>query len=111
MSNPLDSGFHQAGPQSPFQAPLFVRDRYGSADSTNSLDEVEPKPVTEDYAENPWAGVAGSPTLESAVDKQPKSDLAPVDRGFKAWSILIGAFLFEALIWGSHYIDSLSGFC
>lgn len=108
MSNPLDSGFHQAGPQSPFQAPLFVRDRYGSADSTNSLDEVEPKSLNEDdTAENPWAGVAGSPAIEATMSKQPKSELPPVDRGFKAWSILAGAFLFEALIWGAPNIYAL----
>ena len=111
MTNPLESGF-RAGPQSPFQAapanqaPLFVRDRYGSADSTNTAEgETEPKPMprpsNEDDAENPWVGQSGrSPEREKSRDKP---ELPPVDTGVKAWSILGGAFIFEALIWGRLY--------
>ena len=105
-ANPLDSGF-QAGPQSPFQAapvaPLFVRDRYGSADSNSSNDDVNAKirPSQED-ARNPWAGEAST-----SPGRKPhgEPELPPADRGVKAWSILAGTFVFEALIWGSSSIS------
>lgn len=104
-------GFRQAGtPQSPFYsttpvAPLFVRDRYGSADSiatTDSIDKETQQPVDE----NPWTDGAGIRTVEessselSSQTNSSEANLPPVDTGIKAWSILAGAFLFEALIWG-----------
>ena len=108
MTNPLDTGF-QAGPQSPFQAapaaPLFVRDRYGSADSVSTVGEVEAKPMPEDSAVNPWAGEAAeSPEKEKSSEPEPP----PADTGVKAWSILAGAFVFEALIWGKRWPQPLN---
>lgn len=99
--NPLESGF-QAGPQSPFRAapvaPLFVRDRYGSADSTSTLGNQEPKVAPdEDETVNPWGGEAYQTPVK---ERSREPELPPVDHGFKAWSILAAAFVFEALIWG-----------
>ena len=85
-------------PQSPFQvAPLFVRDRYGSQDSTYTLDGAEQG--TETVTENPWSG---SEALEDHLKKEQekqKTQLPPVDGGFKAWSIIGVAFLLEGLLW------------
>ena len=102
MTNPLDSGF-QAGPINPFQsrpvAPLFVRDRHGSAESTSTLGDIEPKPMEDEGGANPWAG-----EQDTAQETKPKEpELPPVDKGWKAWSILIGAFVMEALIWGMYH--------
>ena len=112
MSPSPQAGSHQAGPlQSPFHsappvAPLFVRDRYGSADSTATTDSID-KETQEVGEENPWTNGTGTQTTagETGADEssQPTSSdihLPPVDTGVKAWSILVGAFLFEALIWG-----------
>ena len=103
-ANPQDFGF-QAGPQSPFQAapvaPLFVRDRYGSADSTSTIGEIngsKSRPSQEDDGSNPWAAEGnGLPPKEKIAEPE----LPPADGGIKAWSILAGTFIFEALIWGS----------
>ena len=102
-ANPQDFGF-QAGPQSPFQAapvaPLFVRDRYGSADSTSTIGEIngtKSRPSQEDDGRNPWAAEgSGLPPKERVVEPEPPL----ADGGIKAWSILAGTFIFEALIWG-----------
>ncbi|TFK52175.1 MFS general substrate transporter [Heliocybe sulcata] len=37
---------------------------------------------------------------DSDVVMRNESSLAPVDRGFQAWSFLFGAFLVEAIVWG-----------
>ena len=51
--------------------------------------------------DNPWTEQITLPASEFD-EKQAETNLAPVDRGVKAWSILAGAFLFEALIWGKR---------
>ena len=119
QAGPLQSPFHSPPPPA---APLFTRDRYGSADSTATADSVD-KEMQEIRDENPWTDGTSIQTIgESDPDKSPQPissdvNLPPVDTGVKAWSILAGAFLFEALIWGfplsygvfqSHYFTSSS---
>lgn len=41
----------------------------------------------------------------SAVDQQ----LERADGGVAAWTILCAAFVFEALLWGEHYLSSRLG--
>ena len=112
MSSSLPQvGARQAGPlQSPFNstvpaAPLFTRDRYGSADSTATMDSID-KEMQEIRDENPWSDGTNIESSEGSGPDNPSQpissdvNLPPVDTGIKAWSILAGAFLFEALIWG-----------
>ena len=82
--------------KTPPAAPLFVRDRYGSNDSTSTLDEVEPKPIDDSPSEpNAWA--------ESASEKtpaEPDARIPPADHGVKAWTVLAAAALIEGFLWG-----------
>ena len=105
------AGHNNDAPQSPFQhtgppaAPLFVRDRYGSADSTATMDGIDKEMHDLDTGDNPWANATGPYTADQVSEKEskpePSSTSNLVDGGFKAWSVLAGAFLFEALIWGT----------
>ena len=104
--NNKDSGF-PFPPQSPFHvAPLFVRDRYGSADSTSTLDEKEGAEGLDAAVKNPWGG---NEVLEDHLKtEQQKSKntgtLPPVDGGIKAWSVIGVAFLLEGLLWSKSYL-------
>ena len=94
-ANPLDSekafGATTA-PQSPFQAPLFVKDRYGSVDSTSTLnDNVEPANMKDDMdgVTNPWAG--------DSEKKVEKSEEQSADGEKKTWSAMVGRLF---IVWG-----------
>ena len=94
MPGPL--GSHPSN--SPPQAPLFIRDRYGSADSASTLDEVEPKPLDDAGEVNAWAN-------EGSEKAAPEPDVRtpPADGGLKAWTVLAAAAVIEGFLWGEPY--------
>ena len=55
---------------------------------------------------------SGGQVVGSAADNSPTDDvviqeLKPVDGGVTAWTVLIAAFVFEAILWGMKHRFSL----
>ena len=77
------------------------------------MDSMDKEMHDIDTGDNPWASAAtGSCVADQISEKESKSGPPGsishlVDGGFKAWSILAGAFLFEALIWGMFVSEVL----
>ncbi|QRV75714.1 major facilitator superfamily transporter [Ceratobasidium sp. AG-Ba] len=42
----------------------------------------------------------GQRNITGGIDEDPTTPLPPVDRGIKAWSFIVGAFILETLVWG-----------
>ena len=58
-----------------------------------TFNEVQPKTEPEPRVESPRHSISGSDNVLS-------QQLAPADSGPAAYKVLIGAFVFEALLWG-----------
>ena len=97
-------------PSTPEPAPLFVRDRYGSADSNSTLDELEPEPAKDPGETNPWSDEQPE-VNEKAVAPEPDRRIPPADTGLKAWSVLAGASLIEGFLWGKLHAIYLVRLC
>ena len=89
--------------KTPPAAPLFVRDRYGSNDSTSTLDEVEPKPIDDPTSANAWAA-----SSSEKPPAEPDARIPPADHGVKAWTVLAAAALIEGFLWGEQAAFLLS---
>ncbi|QRV90465.1 major facilitator superfamily transporter [Ceratobasidium sp. AG-Ba] len=42
----------------------------------------------------------GQRSITGGIEEDPTTPLPPVDRGIKAWSFIVGAFILETLVWG-----------